>query len=89
MARDAVARSLAARVAANTRWSRVDDRRAEAAPMWRANPSQLSYWQRRIDPDGTLPADQRTAMAVSARKAHMQRLAAKSKAARAARKEPQ
>jgi hypothetical protein len=83
---DPVTRRLAAKVAANTRWSRVADRSAESRPMWSANPSQVSYWERKVDPDGTLPADQRGAMAVSARTAYMQRLAAKSKAAREARK---
>jgi len=83
---DPVARSLAAKIAANERWSRVADRSAEAAPLWRSNPTQLSYWERKIDPDGTLSAAERNRRATQARRAYMQKLALKSRNARAVRK---
>ncbi len=86
MVTDPVARSLAARIAANERWSRVADRRAEAAPLWRSNPTQLSYWERKVDPDGTLSAPERNRRAEQSRRAYMQRLALRSRNARAARK---
>jgi len=48
-----------------------------------ANPSSLSYWERRVDPENRLPAVDRASRAAAAQKAHFSRLAFKSARARA------
>jgi hypothetical protein len=72
-------RTLTARLAANTRWSRTADPSAATAPARRA---LLDKFEREVDPDGVLPAADRTRRAEHARKAYYTRLALKSAQAR-------
>ena len=71
-------RSLVARIAANTRWSREDS--AEQGRKMRAGLD--ARFLREVDPDGTLPDDERRRRADCARKAFFQRLALASAKAR-------
>jgi hypothetical protein len=85
----AARRSLAGQIAANERWSRVSDRRAELSRTHAANTSSLDYWARRLelaDPRTDAERAEWTRRAMQARRAHMQRLALKSAKARQARK---
>jgi hypothetical protein len=71
-------RSLRAQIAANTRWSRQD-------PKDGTKPARSAFEPRfelEVDPDGTLPEDERNRRARSAMRAHMQRLALASSRAR-------
>jgi hypothetical protein len=74
-------RTLAARIAANIRWSREDP--AEQGRKMRAGLE--ARFLREVDPDGTLPEAERLRRAESARKAYYQRLALASAKARRAR----
>jgi hypothetical protein len=47
----------------------------------------MDRFERQVDPDGTLPADERAKRAESARKAYFTALALRSSRARAARRE--
>lgn len=72
-------RVLRARIAAHTSWANTSDRSARTAPGRRAF---LARFEDQVDPDGTLPAHERTRRAEQAMKAHMARLALKSAQAR-------
>jgi len=72
-------RSLAARVAAHTRWSQCTDPSAATEPARRA---LLDKFERQVDPDGTLPLADRARRAEHARKAYFTGLALKSARAR-------
>jgi hypothetical protein len=74
-------RSLRARIAANTRWSREDP----AATAARGQAGLLAKFVDQVDPDRVLPEDERLRRAENLRRAHMQRLAFKSSKARTAR----
>jgi hypothetical protein len=75
-------RQLRASIAGATGWSNTADRTARARHATRGN------WQKYYDAtDPTLPEHVRAAMADSAYKAHMQRMAFKSMKARRERKE--
>ena len=69
---DPTERALVARIAANERWSREPDRAAATAP---ARAALLAKFERQVDPDGTLPPQERARRAEHARKAHFTRLA--------------
>jgi hypothetical protein len=71
-------RSLRARIAANTRWSREDP----AATAARGQAGLLAKFVDQVDPDRVLPEDERLRRAEAARRAHMQRLAFLSSKAR-------
>lgn len=75
-------RSLRARIAANARWAKDGERKANSE---RAQRGLLARFEREVDPDGTLPEAERVRRAENARQAHMQRLAFKSSKARARR----
>ncbi len=75
-------RTLAARIAANTRWSREDP--TEQGRRMRAGLEQRFF--REVDPNNELPEAERHRRAQSARKAYYQRLALASAKARASRK---
>jgi hypothetical protein len=75
-------RTLAARVAAHSRWASTDDRTAATAP---ARKAALDRFEREVDPDGTLPPTERAVRAEHARKAYFYRLALASAKARRAR----
>lgn len=68
-------RSQIARIAANTRWAREDDRTAATQP---ARDGLDRRFEREVDPDGVLAPDELARRVTSARKAHFQRLALKS-----------
>jgi len=74
-------RSMRARVAALTRWSKED-------PQHTANRGQaglLARFEREVDPDGKLAPAERRRRAEALRRAHMARLALRSSQARSAR----
>ena len=72
-------RSMRARIAANTRWSREDP----AATAARGQAGLLAKFVDQVDPDRQLPEAERQRRAEAARRAHMQRLAFRSSKARA------
>jgi hypothetical protein len=76
-------RSLRGRIGAYESWARTPDR---AARTWPARKAALDRFERDVDPDGALTLQERAKRAEWARKAHMQRLALKSAAARQRRK---
>lgn len=67
-------RVLAAKIAANTRWAYERERQS---PMSAAHRGFLARFEREVDPDGLLSADERMRRARSAMKAHMASLALK------------
>jgi len=73
--RSASDRTLSARIAANTRWSRVGDRSAATA---RARAAALARFEREVDPDGVLSPRDRAVRAEAARRAHFLRMALRS-----------
>lgn len=68
-------RRLAASIAAHESWAKTPDRSARTAP---ARAALLARFERDVDPDGLLLADERARRAEHARKAYFQRLALKS-----------
>lgn len=81
-------RSLNASIAANTRWSRESgvDGTARARAQ---GPGVLSYWERQVDPNATLPLGERQRRAECAQRAYYQRLGKQSgKKRRAKRASP-
>lgn len=79
-------RSLRARLAVHASWARTTDRAARTKPATDASPVRLTYWEKRVDPDGVMDEATRAKAAENARKAHYQRMAYRSARARAARK---
>lgn len=75
-------RTLRARAAAHTMWANTPDPAARLANARAASPSSIEYWERRIDPDSTMPPGERARRAEHARKAHFTRLSLKSAKAR-------
>ncbi|MGK3199592.1 hypothetical protein [Amycolatopsis sp. MEPSY49] len=73
-------RSMAARVASYTRWAMCDDRTNATAPARRGFDDR---WTKQVDPDGTLPHEERVKRAEALRKAHFVRMALLSSQARA------
>jgi hypothetical protein len=82
-AKDPEARRRYGSIGAHTQWSRETDRTARTAG---ARAAFLDRFEREVDPEGALPAEQRAKMAANARKAYFLRLALKSAKARAAKK---
>lgn len=76
--------SLAGKIAAHTRWSRVDDRSAATAPARRAF---MERFEDQVDPQRILSPDERARRAESARQAYFAELALKSAQARRRRRE--
>ena len=72
-------RTLRARIGAYESWARTEDR---SARTWPARKAASDRCEREVDPEGVLPSQERAKRAEWARKAHMQRLALKSAAAR-------
>lgn len=72
-------RVLIARVAAHTRWASETDRTKATAPARRG---LIAKFEREVDPDGVLSADERDRRARSAMRAHMSRMALRSAQAR-------
>jgi len=75
-------RRLAAQAAAHTSWAHTPDRNARTAP---ARAALMARFEREVDPDGTLPPQERAKRAESARKAYFLNLSLKSARARRAR----
>lgn len=67
------------RIAAEISWSRTTDRSARTRP---AREKFLQRFEQEVDPDGTLPADERRRRAEHAKRAYMLRLAKKAVAVR-------
>lgn len=76
-------RSLAASIAANTRWSDVEDRTAATAPARRALERKF---EDQVDPERALDPAERAKRVANARRAHYQRLALAAVKARKAKK---
>jgi hypothetical protein len=74
---------MRARIAAYTKWAVTEDRSLATAPARAAFRERFS---RLVDPDGTLPPDERARRAECARKAHFTRLSLLSARARRARR---
>lgn len=72
-------RRLHASIAAHESWAHTPDRAARTAP---GRAALMAKFEREVDPDGTLPAEERARRAEHARKAYFQRLALKSARAR-------
>jgi len=66
-------------IAAEISWSRTYDRSARTRP---AREAFLRRFEREVDPDGTLPSDERHRRAEHAKRAYMLRLAKRAVAAR-------
>ena len=76
-------RALRARAAAHQSWANTADPSARTEPGRRA---ALERFEREVDPDGTLPPEERARRAAHARKAYFARLALKSAQARRRKK---
>lgn len=74
-AKDASDRVLIARVAAHESWAKTDDRSARTAP---ARQGLHAWFERQVDPDGTLDPRELAIRVQHARKAHYTRMALKS-----------
>lgn len=74
-------RVLRARLAALTKWAHADGK-AGTERARAASPSNISYFEHVVDPDGVLDADERLRRAERAKSAHLLRLSLKSAKAR-------
>jgi len=70
---------LAGRIGGYARAKNIRDMSAAMEPAWRG---QMARFEREVDPDGTLPAEERTRRAKSAQREAMARLALRSHTAR-------
>jgi hypothetical protein len=76
-------RVMRARIAANTRWARTEDRSAATRA---AREAMEDRYEREVDPEGKLLPQERAKRAENARKAHYQRMQLKSAQARRRKK---
>jgi hypothetical protein len=76
-------RSMVARLGAESKWMRCEDRTKATEP---ARQALQRKFEREVDPDGELPPDELAIRAEHARKAYYARLALKSAKARRGRK---
>ncbi|MBA2952158.1 hypothetical protein GON03_19260 [Nocardioides sp. MAH-18] len=83
MRKSSTARSTIARIAANERWAKTEDRSAATQP---ARDAMARKFEDQVDPDRVLPAAERAKRAENAKRAHYQRIALKSAQARRAKK---
>jgi hypothetical protein len=74
-----MAKNMNKRIAAEVSWARTHDRTARTRP---AREAFLGRFEKEVDPDGTLPPDERRQRAEHAKRAHMLQLAKRSAAAR-------
>lgn len=72
-------RTQIAKIAANARWAKCDDR---SAATQAARDGMTRRFELEVDPDGVLPPDELARRVASARSAHYQRLALASAKAR-------
>lgn len=75
-------KNINARIAAETSWTRTSDRAARTRP---ARETFLQRFEKQVDPDGTLPPEERRQRAEHAKRAYMLQLAKRSAAARRAK----
>jgi hypothetical protein len=74
-----MAKDINKRIAAEVSWARTRDRAARTRP---AREAFLKRFENEIDPDGSLPPEERRQRAEHAKRAHMLQLARRSAAAR-------
>jgi hypothetical protein len=60
-------RRTQARIAANARWAKEDDRVVATAKARNNSPASIEYWLRKVDPDERMPRDQRLRQAENAK----------------------
>ena len=77
-------RSQAGKIGANSRWAQESDRSAATQP---ARDGLIRKFENEVDPDRTLPVDERAKRVENARRAYYQRLALKSAQSRRAKKD--
>jgi hypothetical protein len=77
-----IAKDINRRIAAEISWSRTYDRSARTRP---AREAFLKRFETEVDPDGTMPPEERRRLAEHAKRAYMLRLAKRAVAARRAR----
>lgn len=75
-------RTLRARLAAHHKWAQTEDPSAATAPARAASPGSLDYWERQVDPAGTLDPADRARRAEHAKKAYFASLSLKASKAR-------
>lgn len=75
-------RHLVSSIAAHESWAHTSDRTARTAP---ARAALMAKFENQVDPDGTLPPDERRIRANHLKAAYFKRLALKSAKARRAR----
>jgi hypothetical protein len=78
----AMAKNVNGRIGAEVSWARTHDRTARTRP---ARETFLKRFEKEVDPDGTLPPEERRERAEHAKRAYMLQLAKRSAAARKAR----
>jgi hypothetical protein len=76
---DAMAKDINRRIAAEISWARTHDRTARTRP---ARETFLKRFEKEVDPDGTLPPEERQHRAEHAKRAYMLQLAKRSAVAR-------
>jgi hypothetical protein len=76
-----VAKNINKRIAAEISWARTYDRAARTRP---ARQAFLKRFEKEVDPDGTLPPEERHQRAEHAKRAYMLQLAKRAVAARKA-----
>jgi hypothetical protein len=77
-----MAKNINGRIGAEVSWARTQDRTARTRP---ARETFLKRFEKEVDPDGTLPPDERRQRAEHAKRAYMLKLAKRSGAVRKAR----
>ena len=73
-AKDPVARSLNARIAAHASWAQTPIRAERTRNAHKASPASVDYWLARVDPSGVMSEGDKRKAAENARSAHMARL---------------
>ena len=76
------AKNINGRIAAEISWARTHDRAARTRP---ARETFLKRFEKEVDPDGTMPPEERRQRAEHAKRAYMLQLAKRSAAARKAK----
>jgi hypothetical protein len=77
-----MAKNINRRIAAEVSWARTRDRTARTRP---ARETFLKRFEKEVDPDGTLPPEERRQRAEHAKRSYMLQLAKRSAAVRKAR----
>jgi hypothetical protein len=70
-----MAKNINGRIAAEVSWARTSDRSARTRP---ARDAFLARFEKEVDPDGTLPPEERRQRAEHAKRAYMLQLAKRS-----------